>query len=62
MNRIFRDFCMNRIALGPLHYISSRSYFGFEFAIFVFKKRLPVSVSRGVNKIAYRYKYFQTFK
>ena len=63
MNRIFRDFFINHFGLGPLHYISSRSDFGFEFAeIFVFEKRLPVSVSRGVDKIAYRYKYFQTFK
>ena len=62
MNRIFRDFCMNRIGLGPLHYISSRSDFGFEFAEIFVEKRLPVSVSRGVDKIAYRYKYFQTFK
>ena len=63
MNRIFRVFCINRFGLGPLHYISSRSDFGFEFAeIFVFEKRLPVSVSRGVDKIAYRYNYFQTFK
>jgi hypothetical protein len=63
MNRIFRDFCINRFGLGPLHYFSSRSDFGFEFSeIFVFEKRLPVSVSRGVDKIAYRYKYFRTFK
>ncbi len=63
MNRIFWVFCINRFGLGPLHYISSRSDFGFEFAeIFVFEKWLPVSVSRGVDKIAYRYKYFQTFK
>ncbi len=53
-NRIFRGFCINRFGLGPLHYISSRSDFGFEFAeIFVFEKRLPVSVSRGVDKIAW---------
>ncbi len=63
MNRIFWVFCINRFGQGPLHYISSRSDFGFEFAeIFVFEKRLPVSVSRGVDKIAYRYKYFQTLK
>jgi hypothetical protein len=63
MNRIFRIFCINRIGLGPLHHISSRSDFHFEFAeIFVFEKRLPVSVSRVVDKIAYRYKDFQTFK
>jgi hypothetical protein len=63
MNRIFRGFCINRFGLGPLHYISSRSGFSFEFAkIFVLEKRLPVSVSRGVDKVAYRYNYFQTFK
>ncbi len=63
MNRTFRDFCINRFAQGPLHYISSLSDFGFELAeIFAFEKRLPVSVSRGVDKIAYKYNYFQTFK
>ncbi len=63
MNRIFRGFCINRFGLGPLHYISSLFDFGFEFAeIFVFEKRLPVSMSLGVDKIAYRYNYFQTFK
>ena len=40
-----------------------RSDFGFEFAeIFVFEKRLPVSVSRGVDKIAWSIYFFQTFK
>jgi hypothetical protein len=63
MNRIFRGFCINRFGLCPLHYISSRSVFGFEFVeIFAFEKRFPVSVSQGVGKIAYRYNYFQTFK
>ncbi len=62
-NRIFRGFCINRFGLGLLHYISSRSDFGFEFAeIFVFEKRLPVSVSRGVDKIAWSIHFFQTFK
>jgi hypothetical protein len=62
MNRIFQVFCINRIGLGPLHYILRCSEFGFKFAeIFVFEKRLLVSVSRGVDKTAYRYKYFQTF-
>ncbi len=57
-NRIFRDFCINR--LGPLHYISSCSDFGFEFAeIFIFKERLPVSVSRGVDKIAWSIHFFK---
>jgi hypothetical protein len=50
-------------SLTQLHYISSRSDFGFEFAeIFVFEKRLPVSVSRGVDKIASSIHFFQTFK
>jgi hypothetical protein len=36
---------------------------GFVFAeIFVIEKRLPDSPSRGVDKSAYRYKFFQTFK
>ncbi len=62
-NRILRSFGINRFGLGPLHYISSRSDFGFEFAeIFVFEKQLPVSVSRGVNKIAWSIHFFQTFK
>ncbi len=39
------------------------SDFGFEFAkIFVMEKRLPDSPSRGVDKIAFRYIFFQTFK
>ncbi len=50
MNRIFWVFCINHFGLGPLHYISSRSDFGFEFAeIFVFEKRLPDSTIRGVG-------------
>ncbi len=59
MNRIFGDFCINRFGLGPLHYISSRTDFGFEFAeIFILKKRLPVSVSRAVDKIAWSIYFF----
>jgi hypothetical protein len=58
--RIFWGFCINRFGIGPLQYISSRSNFGFEFAeIFVIEKRLPDSPSRGVDKNAYRYKFFQ---
>jgi hypothetical protein len=61
--RIFWGFCINRFGLGPLDYISSSSDFGFEFAeIFVIEKLLPDSASRGVNKIAYRYNFFQAFK
>jgi hypothetical protein len=61
--RIFWGFCINRFGIGPLHYISSRSDFGFEFAeIFVIEKQLPHSPSQGVYKIAYIYISFQTFK
>jgi hypothetical protein len=63
MRRIFWGFFINRFGIGPLHYVSSRSDFGFEFAeIFIIEKLLPDSPSRGVDKIAYRYKFFQTFK
>ncbi len=61
--RIFWGFCINRFGIGPVHYISSRSDFDFEFAeIFVIEKQLPDSPSRGVDKNAYRYKCFQTFE
>jgi hypothetical protein len=61
MRRIFWGFCRNWFLMSPLHYLSGRSDFGFEFAeIFVFEKRLPaitntgnrqlpVSLSRGVD-------------
>jgi hypothetical protein len=61
--RIFWGFSINQFGIGPLYYISSRSDFGFEFAeIFVIKKPLPDGPSRGVDKIACRYNFFQTFK
>jgi hypothetical protein len=60
MRRIFWGFCRNRFGIGALHYILSRSDFGFEFAeIFVIEKRLPNSPSRGVDKIALRYNFFK---
>ena len=50
MGRIFWGFCRNRFLMSPLHYLSDRSDFGFEFAeIFVFEKRLPDSMIRGVG-------------
>jgi hypothetical protein len=59
--RIFWGFCINRFGIVPLHYISSRSDFSFEFAeIFVIEKRLPDSPSRGVDKIAYSYNFSHT--
>jgi hypothetical protein len=63
MRRIFWVFCRNWLAMSPLDYLSSRSAFGFVFAeIFVIEKRLPDSPSRGVDKNAFRYNFFQTFK
>jgi hypothetical protein len=49
MRRIFWGFCRNWFLIDPLHYLSSRSDFGFEFAeIFVIEKRIPESPSRRV--------------
>ncbi len=46
----FLGFLQKLFLIDPLHYFSSRSDFGFEFAeIFVIKKRLPDSLSRGVG-------------
>ncbi len=43
-------FSINRFGIGPIHYILSRSDFGFEFSeIFVFEKRIPDSTIRGVG-------------
>jgi hypothetical protein len=61
--RIFWGFCINQFGIGLLHYVSSRFDFGFKFPeIFVIEKRLPDSQSQGVDKIAYRCNFFQTFK
>jgi hypothetical protein len=41
MRRIFWGFCRNWFLIDPLHFLSSRSDFGFEFAeIFMIEKRL----------------------
>ncbi len=48
MRRIFWGFCRNWYLMSPLHYLSSCSDFGFEFAeIFVLKKRLPAITETG---------------
>jgi hypothetical protein len=53
MRRIFWGFCRNWFLIDPLHYLSSHSAFGFEFAeIFVNEKRLPDSASRGVAMVS----------
>ncbi len=50
MRRIFWGFCRNWFLMDPLHYLSSRSNFGFKSEeIFVIEKRLPDSVSRGLT-------------
>ncbi len=47
MRRIFWFFFRNWVLIDPLHCLTSRSAFGFEFAeIFVIEKRLPDSPSR----------------
>jgi hypothetical protein len=49
MRWIFWGFCRNWVLIDPLHYLASRSAFGFEFAeIFIIEKRLPESANRGV--------------
>ncbi len=54
MRRIFLGFCKNPFVMSPLHFLSSRSDFAFEFAeIFAIEKRLPDLLSQGVDKIAY---------
>ncbi len=51
MRRIFCGFCKNRFLTSPLHYLSSRSDFRFEFAeIFVIEKRLSDSPNPRVNR------------
>jgi hypothetical protein len=49
--------------LGFLHKPVPHRSITLRFAeIFVFEKRLPDSLSQGVDKNAYRYNFFQTFK
>jgi hypothetical protein len=61
MNQFFLFFCINRFGLGPLDYLSSGSDFGFKFLeIFIFENRLPASVSRGVDKIAWSIHFFKS--
>jgi hypothetical protein len=60
MRWIFWGFCIKRFGIGPLHYISSRSDFSFEFS--GNQKQLPNLPSRGVDKIAYRYNFFKPLK
>jgi hypothetical protein len=55
MRRIFWGFCRNWVLIDFLHYLSSRSAFGFKFAeIFVIKKRLPDSANRRLFESASR--------
>jgi hypothetical protein len=52
MRRIFWVFCRNWFLMSPLHYLSNRSDFGFEFAeIFIFEKRLSVITDTGSRRL-----------
>jgi hypothetical protein len=45
-------FCRNWFLMSPLHYLSSRSDFGFEFAeIFIFEKRLLDITDTGSRRL-----------
>jgi hypothetical protein len=51
MRRIFWGFSRNWFLIDPLHYLSSHSDFGFEFAeIFLIEKRLPDSPTQRVRE------------
>ncbi len=53
MRRIFWGFCRNWFLMSPLHYLSSRSDFGFEFAeIFVFEKQLPAITDTRIRRLS----------
>jgi hypothetical protein len=63
MRQIFWCFFINQFGIGSLHYVWSHSDFSFKLSeIFVIEKGLPDSLSRAVDKIAFRYNLFQTFK
>ncbi len=52
MRRIFWGFYRNWFLMSPLHYLSSRSDFCFEFAeIFIFEKRLAAITDRGSRRL-----------
>ncbi len=52
MKRIFRFFCINWFGIGSLQILSSRSDFGFDFAmIFVIENRLPVINDTGSRRL-----------
>ncbi len=52
MRRIFLGFCRNSFLMSPLHYLSGRSDFGFEFTeIFIFEKRLPAITNTGSRRL-----------
>jgi hypothetical protein len=55
MRWIFWGFCRNWFLIDPVHYLLSRSNFGFKFAeIFVTEKRLADSASRRLSNSAGR--------
>ena len=55
MRRILWGFCRNWFLIDPLHNLSRRSDFGFEFTeIFMIEKRLPDSPSQRISDSASR--------
>jgi hypothetical protein len=64
MNQFFRCFCINRFGLGSLHYLSSRSDFGFEFSeIFVFEYAESATPRIGDSgELFFEYEYLREFK
>ncbi len=52
MRRIFLGFCRNWSLMSTVHYLSSSSDFGFEFAeIFVLKNQLPAITDTGSRQL-----------
>ena len=52
MRRIFWGFCRNWFLMSPLHYLSGRSDFGFEFAeLVVLENRLPAITDTGSRRL-----------
>ncbi len=52
MRRIFWGICRNWFLMSPLHFLSGRSDFGFEFVeIFIFEKRLPAITDTGSRRL-----------
>jgi hypothetical protein len=59
--RIFWGFCINRLAIGPLHYISSRSDFWLRIrGVIRNRKTTPQLAESGSRQDSYRYNFFKS--